>query len=99
MGASDFPHADHTLKYVHDLNELVNMFPEQHRRAFIGDNTRTLFGVKIRVSAEIINTPIGLWEKYVDLGGITRFASATSNTSSSSAGANRIVAGVLSMPS
>ena len=45
MWASDFPHADHTPEYVHDLNELVNMFPEQHRRAFIGDNTRTLFGL------------------------------------------------------
>ena len=41
--ASDFPHADHTPEYVHDLNELVSMFPKEHRRGFIGDNTRKLF--------------------------------------------------------
>jgi len=40
--ASDFPHADHTPEYVHDLNELVGMFPEEHQRAFIGDNVRQL---------------------------------------------------------
>jgi len=43
LWASDFPHADHTPEYIHDLNELVSMFPEQHRRAFIGDNARALF--------------------------------------------------------
>ena len=45
MWASDFPHADHTPEYVHDLNQLVDMFPEEHRRAFIGDNARKLFGI------------------------------------------------------
>jgi predicted TIM-barrel fold metal-dependent hydrolase len=45
MWASDFPHADHTPEYVHDLNQLVDMFPEEHRRAFIGDNARKLFGL------------------------------------------------------
>lgn len=43
--ASDFPHADHTPEYVHDLNTLVDMFPPEHRRAFVGDNTRALFGI------------------------------------------------------
>ena len=27
MWASDFPHADHTPEYIHDLNELVGMLP------------------------------------------------------------------------
>ena len=43
MWASDFPHADHTSEYIHDLNELVAMFPEDQRRPFIGDNARALF--------------------------------------------------------
>ena len=43
LWASDFPHADHTPEYVHDLNELVAMFPEQDQRKFIGDNARALF--------------------------------------------------------
>ena len=43
LWASDFPHADHTPEYVHDLNELVESFPEQDRRKFIGDNARALF--------------------------------------------------------
>jgi len=43
LWASDFPHADHTPEYVHDLNELVGAFPEQDRRKFIGDNARALF--------------------------------------------------------
>ena len=43
LWASDFPHADHTPEYVHDLNELVGAFPEDQRRAFIGDNARALF--------------------------------------------------------
>lgn len=43
MWASDFPHADHTPEYVHDLNELVAMFPEDQRRKFVGDNARALF--------------------------------------------------------
>jgi len=45
MWASDFPHADHTPEYVHDLNELVAAFPEQDRRKFIGDNARALFKI------------------------------------------------------
>jgi len=45
MWASDFPHADHTPEYVHDLNELVASFPEQDRAAFIGGNARRLFGL------------------------------------------------------
>jgi predicted TIM-barrel fold metal-dependent hydrolase len=45
LWASDFPHADHTPEYVHDLNDLVAMFPAEHRRAFIGDNARNLFGI------------------------------------------------------
>ncbi len=43
LWASDFPHADHTPEYVHDLNELVAAFPEADRRKFIGDNARALF--------------------------------------------------------
>ncbi len=45
LWASDFPHADHTPDYVHDLNTLVSMFPEQDRAAFIGDNARRLFNL------------------------------------------------------
>ena len=45
LWASDFPHADHTPEYVHDLNVLVDMFDEGDRRAFVGDNARTLFGL------------------------------------------------------
>ena len=45
LWASDFPHADHTPEYVHDLNVLVDMFDEADRRAFVGDNARTLFGL------------------------------------------------------
>ena len=41
--ASDFPHADHTPEYVLDLDELVDMFPAEWRRAFIGDNARAVF--------------------------------------------------------
>ena len=43
LWASDFPHADHTPEYIHDLNELVAAFPEADRRKFIGDNARALF--------------------------------------------------------
>ena len=45
MWASDFPHADHTPEYVHDLNELAAAFPEPDRAKFLGDNARTLFGL------------------------------------------------------
>lgn len=45
LWASDFPHADHTPEYVHDLNVLVAMLPESDRRAFVGDNARHLFGI------------------------------------------------------
>ncbi|MEM7288701.1 MAG: amidohydrolase family protein [Actinomycetota bacterium] len=45
LWASDFPHADHTPEYVHDLNVLVAMFDEPDRRAFVGDNARALFGI------------------------------------------------------
>jgi predicted TIM-barrel fold metal-dependent hydrolase len=45
LWASDFPHADHTPEYIHDLNELVSMFPPEHQRDFIGDNARALFGL------------------------------------------------------
>ncbi len=43
LWASDFPHADHTPEYIHDLNELVASFPEDQRAAFIGGNARQLF--------------------------------------------------------
>ncbi len=43
LWASDFPHADHTPEYIHDLNELVAAFPEDQRAAFIGGNARSLF--------------------------------------------------------
>ena len=45
MWASDFPHADHTPEYVHDLNDLVAAFPEPDRAKFVGDNARALFGL------------------------------------------------------
>jgi predicted TIM-barrel fold metal-dependent hydrolase len=43
LWASDFPHADHTPEYVHDLNELVASFPAKDQAAFIGNNARALF--------------------------------------------------------
>jgi predicted TIM-barrel fold metal-dependent hydrolase len=43
LWASDFPHADHTPEYVHDLNELVAAFPEADRAKFVGGNARALF--------------------------------------------------------
>ena len=43
LWASDFPHADHTPEYIHDLNELVAAFPEEDRAKFVGGNARTLF--------------------------------------------------------
>jgi uncharacterized protein len=43
LWASDFPHADHTPEYIHDLNELVASFPADQRAAFIGGNARALF--------------------------------------------------------
>jgi len=46
LWASDFPHADHTAEYVHDLKELASMFPEADRRRFLGDNCRELFGIE-----------------------------------------------------
>ncbi len=43
MWASDFPHVDHTPEYVKDLEDLAGMFPDETRRAFLGDNVRKLF--------------------------------------------------------
>jgi predicted TIM-barrel fold metal-dependent hydrolase len=45
MWASDFPHADHTPEYIHDLDELAAGLPEPHRAPFLGDNARTLFRI------------------------------------------------------
>lgn len=43
LWASDFPHADHTPEYIHDLNELVASFRPEDQPKFIGGNARTLF--------------------------------------------------------
>ncbi len=45
MWASDFPHADHTPAYVHDLDGLVASLPGSHRDAFLGGNARDLFRI------------------------------------------------------
>jgi uncharacterized protein len=45
LWASDFPHADHTPEYIHDLNELIAAFPEADRAKFAGGNARALFGL------------------------------------------------------
>ncbi len=45
LWASDFPHADHTPEYLKDLEGLAAAFPEDGRRAFLGDNCRALFGI------------------------------------------------------
>jgi predicted TIM-barrel fold metal-dependent hydrolase len=47
MWASDFPHADHTPEYIHDLDELAGMFPDETRRRFLGDNCRELFKIDV----------------------------------------------------
>ena len=49
-GRRDFPHADHTPEYIHDLDVLAGMFPDKSRRKFLGDNCRKLF--KIDVTAD-----------------------------------------------
>ena len=46
--ASDFPHFDHSPDYTKDLQELIDMFPEQDRGAFAGDNARALLGLPPR---------------------------------------------------
>jgi predicted TIM-barrel fold metal-dependent hydrolase len=46
LWASDFPHADHTPEYIHDLNELVALFPPEDQAKFIGGNARTLFNLE-----------------------------------------------------
>jgi uncharacterized protein len=43
LWASDFPHADHTPEYIHDLNELVGAFAPEDRAGFVGGNARALF--------------------------------------------------------
>ncbi len=45
LWASDFPHPDHTVDYVNDLQELIDAFPPNSRRAFVGDNARMLFDI------------------------------------------------------
>jgi len=46
LWASDFPHADHTPEYLHDLEELAAAFTDDHdRRRFLGDNARELFAI------------------------------------------------------
>ena len=47
MWASDFPHADHTPEYIHDLNELVGSFKPADQSKFVGGNARSLFGLSI----------------------------------------------------
>ena len=46
-GRRDFPHADHTPEYIHDLDELAGMFPDESRRKFLGDNCRELFKIDV----------------------------------------------------
>jgi predicted TIM-barrel fold metal-dependent hydrolase len=46
LWASDFPHADHTPEYIHDLDELADSFPEPRRAPFLGDNARELFKIE-----------------------------------------------------
>ena len=45
MWASDFPHADHTPEYTHDLDELALGLTEPHRAPFLGGNARALFAI------------------------------------------------------
>jgi uncharacterized protein len=45
LWASDYPHADHTPDYLHDLENLARGLPEHDRRQFLGDNARSLFGI------------------------------------------------------
>jgi predicted TIM-barrel fold metal-dependent hydrolase len=45
LWASDFPHADHTPEYLHDLEGLAQGFPEADRPAFLGGNARRLFDI------------------------------------------------------
>src|SRR3954447_4681773 len=47
LWASDFPHADHTPDYIHDLDELAESFPEPRRAPFLGDNARELFKITV----------------------------------------------------
>ena len=45
LWASDFPHPDHTVAYVNDLQELIDAFPPESRADFVGNNARRLFGM------------------------------------------------------
>ncbi len=52
LWASDFPHADHTPEYIHDLDELVASFPTgRARQQFVGDNARALFKIPATAKA------------------------------------------------
>jgi uncharacterized protein len=46
MWASDFPHADHTPEYIHDLEQLAGAFNEHDRQLFLGDNARALYEIE-----------------------------------------------------
>ena len=46
LWASDFPHADHTPEYIHDLEALAEGFGDDaDRRLFLGDNARALYDI------------------------------------------------------
>jgi predicted TIM-barrel fold metal-dependent hydrolase len=52
--ASDFPHADHTPEYLHDLEELAAAFPDDdQRRRFLGDTVRDLFEIPATARAGV----------------------------------------------
>jgi predicted TIM-barrel fold metal-dependent hydrolase len=48
LWASDYPHADHTVDYLKDLEDLAAALPERDRRQFLGDNVRALFAIEGR---------------------------------------------------
>jgi predicted TIM-barrel fold metal-dependent hydrolase len=56
LWASDFPHADHTPEYLHDLEALAAGFPEEGRPKFLGDNARALFDIP--TTARAGSTPL-----------------------------------------
>ena len=45
LWASDYPHADHSVDYLKDLEDLAAALPERDRRQFLGDNVRALFAI------------------------------------------------------
>ena len=50
LWASDYPHADHSIDYLRELEDLAAALPDRDRRLFLGDNVRALFAIEGRLA-------------------------------------------------